>query len=639
MSSIDTLISNATSRANGYASGTETLVAELRSFIQDANIHVTPPPDTELSTYTLPPYVPPVERPTPDPVYEPTTLPFPTSPSLTGVGSVTLPAARTEPTVNTTGLFDFTLPSTNLPTLNETEPDMRIDQLVAEMDVLVTPRISDFTFPEVHAFIPGALPDVTLPVYDAPPVPDTLADPASYNNAFEAAYARMAPEMQAFINDKVSNWVSEYAPEYSSWVTLLKAKVDSGMDGGALPDQFEAAMFTRAQGRVQREFEAVTSGIYNNFARSGLMEPPGTVNANLLVARLKNAEALANQSTDIYIERRKSEVQHAQFVMNLAAGQIASVRNTAIAYAQAVGNTLNQARSYADSVAEKMGHLYEHLIARANLSVSILHVVDAQYASKLKAALAAYDGYRLALDAERARTELDNAKINQIQAQIQAEGLSINKFSALIDAIARKASLEELKIKEYGIRADIFSNKIKAQLASFDVYQAAMNGDKSKLDGEMSKITVFDRLVKMDEVNLDAQVKQIAALQSVNDAKVQVFKSGADMYERGMDTAINKFQAQAEVKKLAQSLYGQELMNAIEQYKVGMEMPRLMIDAILKQYSARLEAAIKSAELEVSKLNISEHASVAAVGAYQAMASSALGSLNTVASSAIQASE
>lgn len=617
--------------ANNFANLAGSTIEELQGGM--SNVYPTTMGWLNLESFTMPPYVRPTPSTTPTPVYEPPTAPLPDTPVLVGVGSVTLPAARTEPVLNTSGLFNFALPSTTMPTLNETEPDLQVDELVAEMDALVTPRLTDLVFPDVHVFAPGAVPVVTLPVYDSPPLPDSVRDPVDYAAAFQASYSTMAPVMRGFVDDKVTAWINTYAPEYNGWVAALQAKVNADMNGAALPDQFEAALYARAQGRIEREFEAATTSIVSSFAKAGLMEPPGTVNANLLTARLKGAEALANQSTDIYIERRKSEIQHAEFVMTLAANVITSARNSAIAYAQQVSATMAMTIDYANQVSGKLMEVYKHLIDRCRLSIDILNVCDSQYNTKLKAALSSYEGYRLQLDAEKARTDLDMAKIAQLNAQIQAEGNSIQKYSALVDSITRKAGLEELKLKEYGIRSDIFGNKIKAQLASFEVYQAAMNGDKSKLDGEMSKLTVFESLVKMDQVNLESQVKQIAAQISVNDAKVSVFKSGADVYKFAADVALQRFTAQAEVKKLAQNIYGQELSNAIDEFKLGLEIPKIMMDALIRQYVVVAEGYIKEAAIEVQQLQVREAAMGHAASAAASVASAAIGALNSVVSS------
>lgn len=638
MSSVDTLITNAEARAASYANTTDFLVAELRQFVTE---YSTDPIDTgtlDLSQYYLEDYVAPAQDAVAMPVYEPPEATLPTSPVLTDIGAITMPAERTEPTLNTSGLFTQIAPSNNLPDFNEAEPDLSIDELVDEMTALATPTISDYVFPEISSFSLGTAPTLSLPNYDAAATPDTLRDPVDYSVSLDDAYHQMAPEMQAWVDDKAAQWIATYAPEYTPWVTDLQAKVTDGMAGQVLPDQLEAAMFTRAQGRIEREFAAAENNLLTTFSKAGFMEPPGAVVSSILNTRWQGAGRLADQSTDIYIERRKTEVQHLQFIMNLASAQIQGVRNTAVAYVQTVGQNMQLALSYASSIADKLEKVFDHLIARAGLQVQVMNAVNAQYEVKLRAALAGLEGYKVSLEAERMKTDIEVAKINAIVAQINAEELNIRRYSAIIDATSKKASIEELKLKGYEIRADIFKNQTAARIAGFEMYNASIRGDLGKLEGELSKVKVFEQQIDMDKMRLEAQIQQINATKASNEVKTQIFDSGAQVYKLGIDTAVQKFSAAADVKKLAQTIYGQELVNSIEKYKVGLELPKVMMEAVLKQYELQIQAAIESARIEISKLQIAERASESSVGAYQAMASSALGSLNTMASQAISES-
>ena len=637
MASIDTLIQNAELRASGYANTTDFLVGELRQFINDVP---TDPIDTgtlDLSQYNIADYVSPTQDLVAMPVYEPPVAALPTAPVLSGIGAITMPAERVEPTLNTSGLFTQIAPSNNLPDFNEAEPDLNIDGLVAEMTALATPTIDNYVFPEITSFSLGAAPSLNLPTYDAVATPDQVRDPIDYAASLDTKYHQMAPEMQAWVDDKTNTWVSTYAPEYSPWVTSLQAKVTDGMANQVLPDQFEAALFTRAQGRIEREFVAAEKNLLTTFSKAGFMEPPGALASGILNTRWEGAGKLADQSTDIYIERRKVEVQHLQFILNLASAQIQGVRNTAVAYAQAVGQNMQTALSYANSVADKLEKIFDHLIARANLQVSVMTAVREQFEGKLKAALSGLEGYKLSLESEKMKTDIEIAKIHAIETKINAEELKIRRYSAIIDAISKKGSMEELKLKGYGIRADIFKNQTAARIAGFEMYNAAIKGDMGKLEGELSKVKVFEQQISMDKMRLEAQVQQIDAVKASNTANTQIFEANSSVYKLGIDTAVQKFSAQADVKKLAQTIYGQELTNAIEKYKVGLELPKLMMEAVLKQYELQIQAAIESAKIEIQKLSIAEHASESAVGAYQSMASSALGSLNTMASSAISA--
>jgi len=637
MSTIDTLIANAEIRANTYASATDFLVAELRQFIKDTPTTPIDAGTLDLTKFAIADYVSPVQDAVAMPVYEPPVSTLPTAPALSGIGDLTIPAARVEPTLNTSGLFAQVAPSTNLPDFNEAEPDLGIDDLVAEMTALATPTINDYEFPEVTAFSLGAAPSLNLPTYDAVATPDQVRDPIDYAASLDTKYHQMAPEMQAWVDDKTTTWVSTYAPEYSPWVTSLQAKVIDGMANQVLPDQFEAAMFTRAQGRAEREFAAAEKNLLTTFSKAGFMAPPGTVTASILSTRMESAGKLADQSTDIYIERRKTEVQHLQFILNLASVQIQGVRNTIVAYAQAVNQNMQTALSYSVSIADKLEKIFDHLIARAGLQVSVMAAVREQFEGKLKAALSGLEGYKLSLESERMKTEIEVAKINAISSKISAEELKIRRYSAIIDAISKKGNMEELKLKGYEIRADIFKNQTQARVAGFEMYNSAIKGDLGKLEGELSKVKVFEQQIGIDKLRLDAQVEQVRAIQASNAAKTDIFESQSKVYKLGIDTAVQKFSAEADVKKLAQAIYGQELTNAIEKYKVGLELPKLMMEAVIKQYELQIQAAIETARVEIQKLTIAEQASEHAVAAYESMASSALGSLNTMASSATSA--
>ena len=638
MASVDTLIQNAEIRSASYASTTGFLVGELMNLVRAYDPTIITGVELDLTHADLPAYVAPVKDAVAMPVYEPPLSILPSAPELTGISPITLPPDRTIPIIATAGLFAQVAPSSNLPDFNEAAPDMQIDALVAEMNALALPSIQAIDMPVLTPFSIGSAPILNIPVYDAPPVPDAIRDPVDYATAMDSTYNRMLPEMQAFIDDKMSLWIAQYAPEYQPWLTQLQAKVSTGMDGGILPDQFEAGMFNRAQGRTEREFTAAEDSYLESFAKSGFIAPPGAMLSARFIARLKGADALANQATDIYIERRKTEIQHVQLVMGLASAQIQSVRGTAIAYAGVLGNTMQQAVGYANSIAEKLEKVFDHLLARAELSISVLKVVGEQYEIQLKSALSALDGYKLELEAEKMKKDIEMSQIKLVEANIAVQELAVKRFSAVIEAVARKGQIEELKMKGYSIRADVFKTQTQAKVAGFEVYKAAIEGDRAKLQGELAKLTAFESQINIDTLRLDSQIKGMEAVTTSNNAKIEVFKSGAEVYKLDVEAALQKFTAYADVKKLAQSVYSTELNNAIDSFKANLEIPKIMLEALIKEYELKVQTALKEAEIDVQKLQISEQAAAASVSAYQSMASSALGSLNTVASSAISAS-
>lgn len=1095
--SVDTLIQNAESRANSFSSAAMSAASALQGFGGELNPKLYLPgtidadgnyvTGLDLSHVALPSYTSPVKDATAMPVYEPPLTALPSSPVLADIAGVTLPAARAEPVLDIDGLFAQVAPSGNLPDFTEAEPDLNIDDLVAEMSAIAAPVIQSFDMPVLSALTLSDAPTLYIPDYDAPQAPDSLRDPVDYAEAMDSKYQQMLPEMQAFIDDKVAIWISQYAPEYDDWNTALQAKVTSlmdselttleanqvtldiqsrfqtamaaqfseeanalfynaigdkfaeainadfveidrvrildaihadfieqiddrspvdiepiytsldgsrfsealesafidavsvalpasstpvftelspvefiatlktelnaalvdsfpvygetittpisesrftdaldaglgalvdarfnealaeplldgvdanymaiadasihqAMDGEVLPAQFEANFITRARGRVERDFNAAEQGLLLEYSKRGFFAPPGALMSGLHAGRLKAAEALANQSADVYsksididIERRKMELQHTQFVigiktqylqflrglaeqrtqlvlnlkvqhshfiaenkisytqfmittddkrieflstlkeqraqflediqvkqaqfianlevdyeklmittqdqraqfiaeindkyfqfatdlksryaqfvsektagnlnftstledsrvqfiadmrskylqftldtkakyaqtsstqkigtiqaeyeledkrtqfvsdlkqkyaqfvsslqdgrdqymlssqakhlefitqtevqhfqfirdlevkhsqfaMSLAAEQIRSVRSIAINYAETIYNTMQQVAAYATNIADKLGRVFDHHIARSELAIKVMEALNTQYEVKLKAALSGLEGFKLELAAEQAKKDVEIAQIKFIEARIGAQTQEVQRYSALIEAITKKADLEELKLKGYSIRADIFRSQTQAKLASFDAYKAALEGDKAKMEGEMSKIEVYKALISTDQLNLEAQIKAIGATTAHNDAKVKVFESAGEVYKLDMEAAIQKFTAQAEVKKLMQGIYGQELSNAIESFRVNLDIPKIMMEAVIKEYELKVKTTIEEANLDIERMRIIESAMSSAASTSASVAASAIGSLNTMVSQATQVS-
>ena len=646
--SVDTLIENATIRTNAYSGYALDTANELRNFATDVDTNLYLPgtidadgnyvTGLDLSHVALPTYAKPVKDDVAMPVYEPPLSSLPSAPNLADIPSITIPAARAEPTVNISGLFQQVSPSTNLPDFTEAEPDLNIDALINEMNAIAKPIIQNFDMPTLSALSLRDTPVIDIPGYDAVTAPDQLAEPVDYAAVMDAKYQQMLPEMQAFIDDKVAVWIAQYAPEYAEWSASLKNKVTAGLAGEALPGQFETAMFTRARGRSEQEFAKAEQDLLDGFSKRGFYEPPGALLSGLHTGRLKNAEALANQSTDIYLEKRRTEIQHLQFVMGMASSQIQSTRNVAISYAGTIGATMQQAIAYSSDIAEKIGKIFDHLIARSEFALKVMSALDEQYKTKLSAALSSLDGFKIELDVEKNKKEVELDQLRFIEARISAQTQEVNRYSALIDAVSKKSAMEDLKLKGYSIRADIFKNRTQAQMASFDAYKAAIEGDRAKMDGELSKIDMYKSLISTDQMSLDSQTKASNAIAAHNDAKIKAFESAGEVYKLDASAALQKFTAYAEVKKLSQIIYGQERNDAIEAYRADLEVPKIMMDAIIKQYELSVNTAIEEAVLKIKKLEISENAMRSAADNFGNIAQGSIGSLNTMVSSAISAS-
>jgi hypothetical protein len=624
---ITALIDAQAARAEALASAAVSAIDSLKSSVRYTQYGYMPEADT--SRYTFQSYLAPAGDTSAMPVYIPPTTALPVAPRLADVDPIPKPVFPVTPVIDISTLFKQVSPSTNIPPWTVTPPDLKVDYLVAQMDALTQPILRDLEFPVIAKLVLDPVPAVTIPSYIESPRPDVLADPQNYAAVMTAQYRQMLPEMQAYIEGKVNGWLTQFAPEYNAQLATLTDKLNAGMTGTVLPDQIEAAMITRARSRAQADFQSSEQTLVGSFKKSGLTEPPGAMMAALQNARLKNADALATQSTDIYIERRKIEVQHLQFVLNLCAANINGIRGLAIQYAGVIGNTIQQSLAFASTSAELATKVYDHLIAKSNLCIQVMQAVDQQYQTKLKAALSVLDGYRLKLDAEKAKKDVELMQLQVVEAEYKAQQQEVDLYAALIEAISRKASVETLKIQNYEIQGKAYGIQLSAIEASFNVYQAALSGDKSKMEGEMAKLTIFEDQLKGISLELEANIKATESTIEVNKAKTQIYEANAGVYKVDMQTCLERFTAQAEVKKLFQEIYKTQLGASIDIYKQDLAKVQLQVESLLRTYEGNIRAFETTGRLNVENMRLYIGVGEAIAQAYAHIAGASAGALNS----------
>lgn len=638
MGMVDQIITAAEARAEGYSGASylvsQELVAHMNAYPKKVVIDAAPP-----QMPVIPPYDPFTPGEWSDPEYAPPLMPMPVLPPLQEVAPPAPPENIVAPVINIGGLFTHSVPGGGAPSFKGTFIGGSAAVVTAAINAIPTPEPHHFVFPTIASLNLPATPALTLPSYSPAAIPETIAaDSKDYSATFSSAYSSMAPAMQAFIDDKVAAWTTLYAPNYSGWVSQLQSKIDAGLNAQALPDQFEAAMYSRAQGRTQREFESTVTGIYDSFKRSGMMEPPGTVNAGVMLARLKGGEALANQSTDIYIERKKTELAHTEFVMTLVAAQITTVRAAAITFAQTIGDAIGKSVEYAKIVADQSSKVYEHLIASTEVNIKVLNLVNAQFESQLKAALSGLEGHKLVLEAEQLKIGVTDAQVKIIASEIAAAANEVQMYSAMVDAITKTIPLYELDMKEYEVKGAIMGYETQAYMAQFDAYKALMAGDQAKVEGELSKVKIYEGQVSASKSIVDAAVATTQASSAYNSAQVQVFSAQAEAYKVAASNALSSFMASVEARKMQLANESHQLTNSIEAYKVEIEAPRISADAAVKLYAASIDKGAKELMVNAEYAKAALTAGAAAASASASLGAAALGSLNSVASSAMQES-
>jgi hypothetical protein len=520
-------------------------------------------------------YIKPAIDATPFPVYEAPAIALPDSPSLSPISGISSPVLPDKPEINTAGLFEQNLPTKNIPDWNEGNPVLHVDEIYNDLAALAAPILNEYDFPDIKPLSIRTAPTLTIPSFEAQQAPEAMPDVADYSGYLKAKYDNALPEMKAFIDDMVSGWIQRYAPEYEEQRSLLNEKLVIGMQSlGVLPDAFEDALYSRARDKSEKEYQANEDVLLKNEANRGMVLAPGAVFAGINRNRIARADNLSGQATDIYLERRRTEVQHLQFILGLAANQVNNIRSIAMQYAQTGLSLIGQSLDMAKSLTDKLALLFEHEKSKREFSLALMRELGNQYEIRLKSALSELEGFKLELQTAELEKNVELKVVDVIKTKIETESLKVARYSALIDAIAKRAITDELKLKELDSKSRVFDTQVKAILSSYEAYKAGIDGDKAKLTGELAKLDIFNAELKSQELNVGVQSKVIESQVETNRAKISQYSALLDAYKTSSQVALQKFTAGAEIKKL------------------GMEIYKTNVDANLAVYDGELKADI-----------------------------------------------
>jgi hypothetical protein len=645
MASIDTLITNAKLRADAYAQfalgasvDANNLVigeaAAIRALFTNRELSLNPKFD-------------PLDMPDPPDLQgdysmeEMNNLVAPDRPELramsTGGFDIVIP--RDAPTVNIAGLFEQEKPSSEIPAFGHEAPDLSIDALSAELARLAAPILREYEFPAMTELNLRDAPTITLPELDERPLPDDLRDPDDYHVAFVNAFNGSLNAFSSHVQDRVSGWLDKYAPGYQNLRSNLENKLTAYLEGtaGVLPDEFETAMYNRAVMRSKDELLTAQEGLLTQHAKRGFAAPPGAVASALNKSRYRTAEILTQQATDIYVRRQEVEVQHLQFVLGMANDQVNTIRQIAVQQSQLELGVLQATLQYADTAANKLAQVFEHLAKRADVQVAVLAALNQRYEIKLRAALAALDGYKLELEAAKLRTDVDVARISAIEAQIRAESTKVQNYTALVGAIVARGNFEELKVKTFQTHAEVHRTMVQAHLASFEAYKASIDGDRGKLQGEMAKLDVFDKQLRAAGLQVDIEKTASDNIRAYNSLTLDAYKTDASVFGIRLDAAVKKFTAESDLDKLNLEAFKIRASAALDEFRALNQQETVKIDAIVKEFTVNADAEFKRIQVELDKLKSLQAISSTVVSSFSGIAQSSLNSLNTMVSNSVQA--
>lgn len=519
---------------------------------------------------------------------------LPAPPELADIALAPLPAMPAEP--------DFSGMTWSKPAAPNVAPPMR----PADTDVALV----EVEVPDAPAFVMPA--DPVLYVLDLPTIPDLTLP----------VFAGVRPTFNLTAPDATLDWAFQQSDR--TLVEAIRTQLaDMRINGLALPQHIEQAIFDRARGRedilsLQQEQEATRL-----LSSRGLRSPAGLLSKSMRALRDRARLASSGASRDLAIEIAKENIESIRFGLSQGIAFESALLQD---HAAIQGLLLDAAKATQAALMEVFNakvalhnaqwegfkaeaQVYETQIRAKAQEVEILKArIDAEkvkgdvneglvraYGEKVRALSALVDMHRAQVDAAKAKGEINVQRLEQVRMRLQTYGIDVDAYAKQFDAYRTQVDAEATGLRYYEALGNVFGQRVNAWKGQVDAQQSrvqseiAANGqllDKFRatlagiatwLQGQSANADVIARIFQ-SKASMFAAEGQVSAAESAagdrtNELRMQqarlVFDSAARNAEVYGNFALKKADMAIEGSRGAAQVWSQLAASVLSGVNLG----------------------------------------------------------------------
>lgn len=529
------------------------------------------------------------------------------------------------PEFDESNLYEGLPPTFNVPDFTKTAPVVNAITLPDAPEVLTIP------YPELREVTAPTFGGVTIPTFDPVLLADLPDAPENYSEAYEEVYKRALPEMKAFIDSTLDEFLNKYAPNYTSLREKLDAELIRVMDGGtALSDSIEQQIYERAKFRTEEETQRALDAAINQTARLGLYIPAGATTAAVFSAANTATIANAHTASETAIERAKIEIQNKQFVLTLANQINTTALTTAVQWANTMLQVNGQALEFAKQFVNSMVEFYNQLAQRFGMALELYKTQAQVYDTILKAAMADLEVYRIEAEVAKLTNDLNKTEVDLYIARVSAQESAIKVYATQVDAIATAVKAEATAVSAFGEEVSAYKTLVDAKSAEFDAYKAALEGNAIQAQIYSEKVNAYATKVNAEVSKQNMEVANNNSIISYNQNLTQQFAAELEAYKAEVSASSQVFDSEYKAYVSALDAYKTVLNAEIARVSQNAEVVKLELDSSKTRYETQMMFNVNATKVRLdSSKNVADvHMAGAAI--YGNFVGSAIGAQNTI---------
>jgi hypothetical protein len=462
-----------------------------------------------------------------------------------------------------------------------------------------------------------------VPVTEIPPVP-TIADivippPPSYDSPEFTAEVPIAdltlPTVSFDWGESVYN--SDLKTKLGD---LLYDNLVSG--GSGLDETTEAAIYTRATGRMEEEEQKLIDEVSDNVAQRGFDIPPGALITLAMEAENKILRSKTDLNKDILIQQSNLAQVNTHFIIT----QSANLENILISYHNNVQARTLDAAKYTIATTVQMHQLkLENYKARLDAYQILAQV----YGIRVQAEIAKAEFYKAQIEATKVSVEVQNLYLKAYLGQLEGVKATLETYRLQMEGAHLAASIDKLKLDGYATEVNAYGVKVTAATQRYEGYKAELSGESIKASMRQIDVNSFSAQSSAYHVKNQAEVARSETILNGVRIEAAVYEQAIKKYNADVSKSVSEAEVKARLAGLDVAVYSAEATTYVNELNASVDLFRGRIaemqvnsDLSVKSADLAIRAALGEYELavEIAKgvSSVSGQLAAAAAGAVNA---------------------
>lgn len=523
-------------------------------------------------------------------------------------------------TMSAPEILSFGEVSVALPTLDALEA---IPQLAAVDIEDFTPSVQGFTLPQMPALpsiadVPDA-PDIPEAENILPPSLTLPSMPALLElnvPAFDLqtlpVFTTQTPDVELNAVSTVLNWTEEsYTPVMFDEM-LAKVRQQWG-EGLGLPPYIEHAMWERATERERDQVRRDTATAYTEFCARGFTRPDGVLASVLDRVRQEGESRIAGVTKELRVEVAKIHVQNMQ---NAIQNAVAAENVMLSLFNERANRMLGAAKAQIEaSIAG-----YNAQVGLINAKITAFSANAELFRTRLNMIL---DVYKAQLEAAIAKGKINDQRLAAYSTAIQAANYVVSLYETQVKGMTAKVALASTRMDAYKTSVQAYAERVNMAKLPLDAYKVAVEAETAKTGLLDAEARAYAAMVSGRISKAEVGVKLAELRSMANEQKVRSFSAKLDAVRVSTEAQLASINAHADAFKASVSLYGTQLDAAnktaeleMTAHKYAADVSLASVQAQMGLYEVKSKIALAQVEQAIAKTKaIGDVASTLAAGA------------------------